>query len=82
MSHLGDAIMIAMADQGWTLVVSREYLIVRSPVSGQVRRLPLVWLDDPQYGADMIVAAYLLVNVHGLIWPWPPEPDGLVRGAG
>lgn len=80
-NNLGGELLVAMADQGWLIVDQVDWIKVQSPVSGVPLRYPSAWFEA-QDDWDLRTALIGLMVLHGLIWPWPPEPDELVRGSG
>lgn len=91
MNQLGGEILEALAAQGWTFTPSHDrphcWAIHRPTVSaeGTLRLVHIVdiadaWLEDEDDWA--LRPVLLLLVVAGLVWPWPPEPDGLVLGSG
>lgn len=68
MTDLGTAIMLAMADQRWTIEPRPGHTRVWSPVSRQDVRIPATWLCDDALEYELRTMLLTLVVVHGLRW--------------
>jgi hypothetical protein len=72
---LGHALLTALAEQGWTLIRGRVSVVVISPRTGQDFVILQRELEDEvEFELRLMV---LRLVVHGLVWPWPPEHDGI-----
>jgi hypothetical protein len=82
MNNLGERLMVALAEQGWLVVIAGADVLVAEPIRGREVILGLEWFlieDD----SELAMTILGLVVVYGLVWPWPPEPeDGWVLGHG
>lgn len=82
MNKLGERLMVALAEQGWLVVIVGADVLVAEPIRGREVILGLEWFlieDD----SELAMTILGLVVVYGLVWPWPPEPEvGWVLGHG
>ena len=80
MTKLGDAIFLAMADQGWALAVHGGEVIAWSPRVDAAFRIPvdMFHLDELE-GELRLILLVLMVEGH-LAWPWPPDHREDVHG--
>lgn len=86
MSEIGDAVLVALWDQGWALSrVDGEVLILR-PIPGSTRTVLVAIADDRIFRdvnlADLLFVLLDVLQAEGLVWPWPPEPTDTIRGSG
>lgn len=74
MSPLGTAILTAMRDQGWLVVIDdmgEEALVFTRSAQMTFNLVPFsVFQDQDERRLRYVLLAYIVV--HGLIWPWPP----------
>lgn len=74
MNPLGDAILVAMRDQGWLIMVeqSKGLIAVVSPVTGETTVFPSTLFSDERLEGKLRYVLMALVVAEGLQWPWPP----------
>lgn len=72
-TKLGAAILIAMRDQGWTLVGAADVWLCVSSQNPVALGAPVDLFNDTEN--EDILRDFLLVAIiqGGLQWPWPPD---------
>lgn len=80
MTKLGEAIFLAMADQGWALAVAGDEVIAWSPRTQTRFRLPLVQFDQPEQEFGLRLTLLVLMVEGHLAWPWPPDHREEIHG--
>lgn len=78
MNNLGIAVLNAMREQGWMVLVQEE-VVAAFPHGGEVVVVPLVLFEEVDSGRLRIILMSLVV-VHGLQWPWPPDHRPEING--
>lgn len=79
MNDLGNAILNAMRDQGWMVVVVIDTVIAGDPRGDMGHAIPLELFMDEDDVRLRLVLLNLIVN-GGLLWPWPPDYREDVHG--
>lgn len=82
MSPLGTAMLNAMRDQGWLVVIDdtgEETLVFTRSAQMTFSLVPFVLFQEED---DERLRYVLLVYIvdHGLLWPWPPDHRDEVHG--
>lgn len=78
MGELGTAILNAMRDQAWLVVIGEELVLAVPPV-GPAAGFPVLLFEAGEERRLRVVLLNLIVT-HGLQWPWPPDHREEVHG--
>lgn len=82
MSPLGTAMLNAMRDQGWLVVIDdtgEDHWVFTRSTNGTVRLVPLeLFQEEDVRRLRLVLLAYCVTD--GLLWPWPPDHRDDVAG--
>lgn len=73
MGELGQAVMVALREQGWTAVVMGDEVYVAPPQQHGEFVPVALFKDEDDYSLRVLVALWVIER--GFIWPWPPDFD-------
>lgn len=78
MGALGIAILNAMRDQGWLVVIDRKTVTTVNP-EGKARVIPTSLLDlENEWKLRYVLMVWIAAD--DLAWPWPPDHDETIKG--
>ncbi len=65
MTELGDKFLLALADQGYGIVVTDEDLIILEASHRERHHVPVILLDNPQYEFLLVAAIEAFAQLDG-----------------
>ncbi|MDQ0376638.1 hypothetical protein [Amycolatopsis thermophila] len=78
MGELGTAIILAMRDQGWTVVIIDATVFLETP-AGKGRFAPIeLFQDEHERYLRRVLLTWIVWD--GLQWPWPPDHHQGIHG--
>lgn len=77
MTELGERFLLALADQGYGLVITVEDVIVLSSDRRTRHHIPVVLFDEPELELLLRVAIVAFAATDGQFhWSWPESGEG------
>lgn len=80
MTTLGNAILVAARDQGWTVAYYGRFVALISPDGSGYFQAPVELLEHDRYEPGLRFFLLHLIVEGGLHWPWPPDHWDDVHG--